>query len=143
MAGRQKFNAKRRIRKEMDEAFLIELSGRVVYLGNPAHKSNPGDFRLTPPASPRADKTLCDGVHIFEQQRAQQLLREGILRGLISVQERDGLPQNVWAVSDNGIPLEAQLDNQTTATYHGYPMAEADPLRTEILRLWRKQQVNG
>ena len=128
MAGRQKFNAKRRIRKGTDEALLIELSGRVVYVANPAHKSNPGDFRLTPPASPRADKALCDGANVFDRQRAQELLREGILRGLVSVQERDGLPQNVWAVSDNGIPLEAQLDNQTTATYHGCPMPEADPL---------------
>ena len=127
----------------MDEALLIELSRRAIYLGNPANKSNPGDFRLTPPASPRADKTLCDGVHVFERRRAQELLREGIRRGLISVQERDGLPQNVWAVSDNGTPLEGQLDNQAAATYHGYPMPEADPLRTEILRLWRKQQASG
>jgi hypothetical protein len=77
----------------MDEAFLIELSRRAIYHGNPAHKSSPGDLRLTPPASPRAAKTLCDGVHVFERQRAQELLREGVRRGLISVQERDGLPQ--------------------------------------------------
>lgn len=83
---------------------------------------NPGDFGLDPPSSPRPDKTLCDGTGIFERSKAVELLQEGVRRGLISVQERDGLPQNVWAVTLDGIPLEAQLENQVEATYRGYPM---------------------
>jgi hypothetical protein len=136
MGNRRKFNTKRRIRTVTDTAALIPLSARVVYVGNPAHKINPGDFGLAPPSSPRPDKTLCDGVKIFERAKAQALLSDGVRRGLISVQERAGVPQNIWAVSDDGTPLEAQLDNQEQATYHGYPMPEADPLRKEILRRW-------
>jgi len=119
MGNRRKFNTKRKISSVTDAAVLIPLSSRVVYLGSPLHKINPGDFGLTPPSSPRPDKTLCDGVKIFERDKAQELLREGAKRGLISVQERSGLPQNIWAVSDDGTPLEAQLDNQERATYHG------------------------
>ena len=54
---RRHFNPKRRI--VMDGgADLESLSGRVSYVGNPAHKRNPGDFGLTPPAAPSGDKTL-------------------------------------------------------------------------------------
>jgi hypothetical protein len=136
MGDRRKFNTKRKIRNVTDPAVLIQLSARVLYVGNPAHKMNPGDFGLTPPASPRPDKTLCDGAKIFERNKAQSLLREGVQRGLISAKDRAGLPQNIWAVSDDGLPLEAQLDNQEKATYHGYPMPAGDPLRKEILRRW-------
>jgi hypothetical protein len=139
MGNRRKFNTKRNISSVTDAAVLIPLSTRVVYRGSPLHKINPGDFGLTPPSSPRPDKTLCDGVKVFKLDKAQGLLREGVERGLISVQERSGLPQNIWAVSDDGTPLEAQLDNQEQATYHGYPMQEADPLSREILRLWNKK----
>ena len=67
-----------------------------------------------------------------------RLLRKGAKLGLISVQERKGLPQNIWAVSPNGIALEAQLDNVEAATYHGYPMGSGDPLASEILARWKE-----
>jgi hypothetical protein len=65
-----------------------------------------------------------------------RLLRTGAKLGLVSIREENGLPQNIWAVSPNGIPLEAQLDNIETATYHGYPMGPGDPLATEVLNRW-------
>jgi hypothetical protein len=65
---------------------------------------------------------------------AQKLLIEGFRRGLVSVQEREGWPQNVWAVTESGVALEAQLDGK--GTYHGYPMQHSDALREEILRRW-------
>ena len=134
--ARKGFNPKRRIRTSpIDRAYLDQLSKRVQYGGNPEHKSNPGDFGLHPPSSPRPDKTLCDGAQIFERNVAVKLLREGVRRGLISQQEWEGLPQNIWAVTDSGIPLEAQLENQAKATYHGYPMPGSDPLSNEITRL--------
>jgi hypothetical protein len=139
MGDRRRFNAKRRIREQTDEASLARLANRVRYVGSPAHKRNPGDFGLEPPSSPRADKTLCDGAGIFEHDEAEQLLREGVRRGLVSIQERAGLPQNIWAVGDKGVPLEAQLDNQETATYHGYPMQRTDPLTSEIIRRWNSR----
>jgi len=139
--ARKTFNPKRRVRKMPIEQELLEvLLKRVHYGGNSEHKSNPGDFGLEPPSSPRADKTLCDGTGILEWSKAVALLREGIRRGLISVQERNGLPQNIWAVTDVGIPLEAQLENQDTGTYHGYPMPVADPLGAEVIRLWNEYE---
>ena len=134
---KRKFNPKRRIVNSTDEARLQALSQRVVYVGNPAHKKHPGDFGLTPPAQPRLNKTLCDGTQV-KLQSAMRLLRKGAKLGLISVQERDGLPQNIWAVSSDGIALEAQLDNVEAATYHGYPMGSGDPLANEILTRWKE-----
>lgn len=67
-------------------------------------------------------------------------MRGGVLEGLISDQRRGGFPQNIWAVTSNEIPFEAQLDNQETGTYHGYPMPEADPFREVVLRAWRANE---
>jgi hypothetical protein len=39
-------------------------------------------------------------------------------------------------VTDDGIPLEGQLENPEKGVYHGYPMPEADPLRADVLRVW-------
>ena len=60
MARRNRFNPKRRICEAADPSDLEGIAGRVRDVGNPEHKRNPGDFGLTPPAQPRADKTLCD-----------------------------------------------------------------------------------
>ena len=139
--ARWKFNPKRRLQPlPIGQKSLDALAKKVRYGGNPEHKMNPGDFGLEPPSSPRTDSTLCDGAHIFERSKAVKLLRKGICRGLISVQERDGLPQNIWAVSENGIPLEAQLENQATATYHGYPMPPGDPLSREVVKRWNSYE---
>jgi len=115
---------------------LAALAELAVYGGNPEHKRNPGDFGLSPPSLPRPGKTLCDGAQVFERAVAEALLKEGIERGLVSVQVRNGWPQNVWAVADNGVPLEAMLENQERGVYHGYPMLSDDPLREEVLQRW-------
>lgn len=52
--------------------------------------------------------------------KLSDLLREGLRRGVFSPQERNGWPQNVWAVTEKGEPLEAQ--RETDGVYHGYPM---------------------
>lgn len=46
----------------------------------------------------------------------------------------------IWAVTEAGLPMEAQLENPDAGTYHGYPMPEHDPFRLEILRLWRERK---
>lgn len=83
-----KYNAKRRLlpwdeflesRTELDQ-----LARRVQYGGNPEHKRAPGDFGLTPSASPRPGKTLCDGVGIFRRAIALDLLKQGLAKGLVS-----------------------------------------------------------
>ena len=133
---RQRFNPKRRLQQGLDADELITLARRVRYTGSPYHKRNPGDFGLTPPSQPTPDRTLCDETGITTRTEALRLLREGIERGLISVKTRGDFPQNVWAVTDEGVPLEAQLENQVQGTYHGYPMPSADDFREQVLELW-------
>ena len=115
------------------KSLLLQIE-KLRYAGNPEHKRRPGDFGLDPPSSPRPGKTLCDSVQIFTRSEALQLLREGIEKGTFSEQTRDGWPQNVWAVTQDGYPLEAQLEGQ--GSYHGYPMPESDPFRDKVLERW-------
>jgi hypothetical protein len=135
--ARQRFNRKREIADPPpSEAERTMLAERVGYGGNPEHKRNPGYFNLIPPSAPRADKTLCDAVNIFSRSAALAALRDGVRRGLVSRTRRGDFPQNVWSVTADGIPLEAQLENRETGTYHGYPMPENDDFRTTVLRAW-------
>ena len=115
---------------------LTQLSETVRYGGNAEHKRNPGDFGLVPPLGPRPNKTLCDNANICQLSQALRLLREGIRRGLVSKQKRERFPQNIWAVSEDGIPFEAELDNNVTGSYHGYPMPEEDDFRDIVLKKW-------
>jgi hypothetical protein len=141
MRTRKSFNPKRRLRTGMplDGAgeVLQELAAMVRYGGNPEHKRNPGDFGLDPPSSPRLGKTLCDAVNIHTRAAALELLRRGLTKGFVSVRERNGWPQNVWAVTEAGEPLEAQLEND--GVYHGYPMPMDDPFRDEVLARWNQR----
>lgn len=134
MPPRRSFNPKRAIcaRVSLDVA---EKAQGAEYVGNPLHKSNPGNFGLIPPRNPRPSKTLCDSI-VTDRAIAQALLKEGVRKGLVSVQNRNGWPQNVWAVTDDGVALEAQLDNEVLGTYHGYPMTLADPLRPSVVARW-------
>jgi hypothetical protein len=138
MKKRRSFNPKRKVTASPPAQPGLEvLAGRVKYGGNPEHKRRPGDFGLTLPAQPRPDKSLCYTTGIFERGLAEDLLRRGVLRGLISERASDaGYPQNIWSVTDAGIPLEAQLENPDLGVYHGYPMPEADPFRHEVLERW-------
>lgn len=132
----QKFNPKRRLAAadSLPDHKRREFSGAVIYTGNPEHKRNPGDFGLTPPAQPRRGKTLCDGASIFKRSDALRYLRKGLERGAVSEQFIDGWPKIVWAVTDDGTPLEAQRDGE--GSYHGYPMPPEDPMAAEIKKFW-------
>lgn len=120
----------------MDIEKYEKLSAKVRYGGNPEHKRDPGDFGLTPPSSPRSAKSLCDSVGIFKKKIALGYLREALKKGMISEQEKNGWPQNIWAIDKNNDPLEAQLENQETGTYHGYPVPESDPFAKIIEDEW-------
>ena len=135
-AKRKSFNPKRRVATKTNPADIRRWVADVRYGGNPEHKKNPGDFGLTPPASPRRNKTLCDEAGVFKRAKAMELLKEGIRRGLVSEQTNNGYPQNVWAVSAEGIPFEAQLENAGDGTYHGYPMPEDDAFRDTVISKW-------
>ncbi|PPC89434.1 MAG: hypothetical protein CTY34_11430 [Methylobacter sp.] len=133
------FNSKRKIKKltGIELQLCSELAEKVKYGGNPEHKMNPGDFGLIPPSGPRPGKSLCDSVKVFSKKTALKYLQAGLRKGLVSERCNGDWPKNIWAVTDNGIALEAQLENPETGTYHGYPMPESDPLATEIAKLWK------
>ncbi len=135
---RTSFNPKRRIREDCDPDELKKLASRAIYKGSPLHKRNPGDFDLSPPAQPRLNKTLCDTIGLTSRAEAQRLLVAGIAKGLVSKQVRGDFPQNIWSVTEDKTPLEAQLENKDQGTYHGYPMPSTDIFRTQVLKRWRQ-----
>jgi hypothetical protein len=137
MSSKRSFNPKRKLLPVAGREFVVldSLSRKVEYRGNPQHKRNPGDYGLLPPAAARLHKTLCDSTGL-RQQDALSLLREAVRRGMISEQFREDWPQNVWAVTGDGVPLEAQLEGN--GVYHGYPMPESDPFRMTILEAWEQ-----
>ena len=134
-----RFNTKRKIRPPIDQntGQCECLISKVKYGGNPEHKKNPGDFNLTPPSAPRPAKSLCDTVQIFSRKVAVNCLRNGLKRGMISDRMKGKWPQNIWAVTEAGEPLEAQLENSETGVYHGYPMPESDPFAQEVIKEWK------
>jgi hypothetical protein len=145
MRARRCFNTKRRLcpTEELPDD-LLTLAARVGYGGNPEHKRNPGDFGLTPPAAARADKSLCDAVRVLQRAQAVRLLRAGIRRGMISKSgSGSGFPQNVWSMTEDGAPLEAQLENAACGTYHGYPVPRDDPMYGDIVREWHRRGEQG
>jgi hypothetical protein len=134
-----KFNQKRRLAPLDDWTHQRreELRKKVQYGGNPEHKRKPNDFGLTPPNGARRGKSLCDSVGVFSRREALYLLRSGVKYGLISEQMQNGWPKNIWSVY-NGRVLEAQLEQQETGAYHGYPLPDGDPFAECVLERWRK-----
>jgi hypothetical protein len=140
MKKRRGYNPKRRLAPtgSWPTEVLGELAKVVRYGGNPEHKSKPSDFCLHPPANPRPGKTLSDKVREFTKAEALELLRDGVKRGMVSVQPRGRWPQNVWSVQEDE-PFEAQLENQDLAVYHGYPMPSDDDFRALVLTEWTRR----
>jgi hypothetical protein len=137
---RTKFNPKRRFTNSLPLRKALEaLAAKVRYGGKPDHKRNAGDFGLTPPALPRDDKSLCDAVKNVNRAEALRLLKKGILRGMISKWDgTNGFPKNIWSMTDDGIPLEAQLENPGNGTYHGYPLEVNDDFRESVIVKWNQ-----
>ena len=140
MQQKRKFNPKRQVapRNQWQLEHLRAMAKRAGYGGNPEHKSRPGDYNLVPAASPRPGKTLCDKTAEFSKAKAEELLRSGFCKGMVSLQQWNGWPQNVWSVLD-GEPFEAQLENREKGTYHGYPMPLADDFRQVVLKEWTQR----
>ncbi len=137
LAERKHINRKRRIVTPAPaQGILNDLADNVRYIGSPYHKRNPGNFALTPPSQPRPDKTLCDEARIFKVAEAQRWLEEGVRRGVISPTMQDGFPKHIWAVTDEGVVLEAKYNNEGPGNYHGYPLFEPDPFRQVVLNRW-------
>ncbi|NMA41300.1 MAG: hypothetical protein GX937_14110 [Lentisphaerae bacterium] len=128
-----------------DVPFLQRLYSKVSYGGNPQHKKRLGEFRLSQPPDPRPMKSLCDEVSVYKPSEALDLLKLGIAKGFISVLINEyGFPKNIWSVITlkNGkeVPLEAQIENPYTGSYHGYPLQPTDPMYEKILEKWRTSE---
>lgn len=132
------FNPKRKMLEinECDFSHLLDLSSKVQYGGNPEHKKNPGNFKLTPPSLPRAGKSLCDSVKVFTRREALELLKKGLKNGLVSDRFEGQWPKNIWSVMDDGTPLEAQIESSETGSYHGYPIPAGDPFYDAVVEQW-------
>jgi hypothetical protein len=136
---RTKFNRKRRFASSLPAPEALKrLAAEVRYGGKPDHKRNPGDFGLTPPSLPRDDKSLCDEIRLFRRAEALRLLRLGVERGMISPWDGTGYPKNIWWMTEDGIPLEAQLENPSNGTYHGYPLEANDDFRESVIAKWNQ-----
>ena len=117
------------------------MAAAANYGGNPEHKRTPGDYGLTPPASPRPGKTLCDGERVILMAEATDLLKAGLRKGIVSIRrcKAGKWPQNVWAVSASGDVFEAQLENAERGIYHGYPVPMDDDFRSVVDREWQSR----
>lgn len=135
------YNPKRRIAVNGSVPLhrLRELAQKASYGGNPEHKRSPGDYGLTPAASPRPGKTLCDGERQILKEEAEALLRAGLRKGMVSPCAMDSWPQNVWTLSEVGEAFEFQLENPTLGVYHGYPMPQNDDFRAVVEEEWKKR----
>ena len=138
MPRRQGNNPKRRIvpKDEITPEVLDQYASQASYTGSPHHKRNPADYDFHPPANPRPNKSLCDGSRTVRLDEAQDLFREGIKRGMISVYPKSGLPKYVWAVDSDGRVYEAKRD-MNSPNYHGYELGDdEDAMRRMILKEW-------
>jgi len=131
-------NPKRRIAEQgqYEAAFLQGLADQFGYVGSAIHKRFPGNYGFQPPVNPRGWKSLCDRERIILLEEAQQLLREGILKGLISPHFENGAPKYVWSVDANSRPYEAKLG---LGGYHGYMLEAEDNMAEMVLRAWAKR----
>jgi hypothetical protein len=120
-----------------ERAFLSE---RADYEGVSYHKRSPGDFGLTPPASPRPDKTLCDEAGVTRREIARRLLAGAIEGGIVSEAfAAEGFPKHLWVVDTNGQVFEATYGGSKLGMYHGYPIRRNDPFFDEVLRAWERR----
>lgn len=104
MPIRQGNNPKRRLapRDSLDSEYLARLAREARYVGSAHHKIKPADYGFTPPVSPRAHKSLCDGKRTVRRDEAETLFFQALSRGMVSRYVNNGFPKYVWAVDQDG-----------------------------------------
>jgi hypothetical protein len=137
--ARQKRGQQRRKLCWLTEEEKLVLLERACYEGSPLHKRNPGDFGLTPPASPRPDKTLCDIAEVLTLQKAKHLLESAIKKGVASEsRQAQHFPTSLWVVDGEHV-LEARYGGSRLGYYHGFPIPK-DQALYELIRQWWSQE---
>jgi hypothetical protein len=116
-----------------------ELARQAVYTGSGYHKLRPAVYNFGPTGSPRPTKSVCDGIRVVPKDEAQQLLTNGIMKGMISEPPEQGLPTYVWSVDGQGEVYEAKTHSNNQGQYHGYRLEESDAMRHEILKTWKQR----
>jgi hypothetical protein len=113
------------------------LRAHARYEGSPLHKKEPHNFDLTPPTSPRIDKTLCDEAGIVEKRVAFALFARAIDVGLVSAKDKvAGYPAQMWVVDADGRVFEMIYGGSREGRYHGYPIRRTNLLFNQILTAW-------
>lgn len=115
---------------------LEDLAARLVYVGSANHKRHPGDYGFHPPSNPRPWKSVCDARRSLLLAEAKELLVAGVLKGMISALDADGVPKYVWSVDADGVPYESKTGN---GGYHGYPLYPEDDMSAVVLREWARR----
>jgi hypothetical protein len=128
----------RRIRSTPLTDEELALLAKAAYEGSPLHKKNPGNFRLTPPAAPRPDKTLCDEAGVNTMELASELFQRAVARGLVSdATTSSGFPKQIWVVDEKDRVFEAMYGGSRDGRYHGYPIRRSDPLFQKVRDAWQ------
>lgn len=116
---------------------LERLVSQARYGGSALHKLAPGDYGFSPPRNPRPSKSVCDDLRPLLLAEARQLLRSGILKGMVSPFPPGGQPKYVWAVDDAGEVYEAKCNTEQADPYHGYRLGQDEnKMRDYILKEW-------
>ena len=136
-AREKREETKRSIREApLTDAERAFLRARARYEGSPFHKKEPHNFDLTPPTSPRKDKTLCDEAGIFDKKVASDLFARAIDVGLVSAKDKlSGFPAQMWVVGDGRV-FEIMYGGSQEGYYHGYPIRRSNLLFDKILTAW-------
>ena len=121
-------------RGKIEPAVLKRLAKRARYVGSAHHKRIPADYGFHPPAAPRSHKGLCDRGGVVKWKEAAELLREGLMRGMISAMGAGDFPKFVWSVDSQGRVYEAIGPD---GKYHGYELGKDDNMRQWVMKEWR------
>lgn len=132
-------------RRFVDEGFTSSddreaLCARLCYVGSGTHKLRPGDYGFHPSHNPRPSKSPCDAVRAVLLAEASNLMRRGIMLGMVSRFDEGGVPKYVWAVDDAGDVYEAKTRPEHETEYHGYRLGDDErDLRHHILKEWKRR----
>jgi hypothetical protein len=140
--AREGNNPKRRIaaRDRLAPEEREGLAARLVYGGSGYHKRFPTVYGFGPHSGRRPWKSICDGKRVVAKEEAEQLMRAGVLKGMLSEpMGHGGFPQYVWSVDNDGEAYEAKTDAQRPGPYHGYRLEEDDPMREVVLKTWEER----
>jgi hypothetical protein len=137
VVARSSNNEKRRVCEPVPtDAWLPALANRATFEGYSKHKLRPRAFGLEPFTGEREDATYCDGHAQFapaDMARAPNLLRRGILAGLVGHNLAQGDPTLVWSIDDNGWIYEARVTIPSRAVYHGYPVLQSEAIARPVI----------